>query len=175
MHVRCERRELCRFGERGSPTKRIEPIYRLSQVPTLVPKPASPTVTQEHLPRHEFTALRSVRSPWVMLDREICSLKIRVSVVRLTRIGSGRSSPCGQLRCPDSLRESVRPWPPLSHGVNRSLSLSKYPRSYSRKLTSQIWSSTSRMPTFEIATQSKHRMLGKSPNWREFPGSREKP
>jgi len=40
-------------------------------------------------------------------------LRIRVSMVRLTRIGMRRSSPFGQLRCPDSLRESVRPWPPL--------------------------------------------------------------
>jgi len=40
-------------------------------------------------------------------------LRIRVSMVRLTRIGVCRSSPFGQLRCPDSLRESVRPWPPL--------------------------------------------------------------
>jgi hypothetical protein len=31
-------------------------------------------------------------------------------------------------------------------GSTRSLSLSKYPRSYFRKLTSQTWSSTSRMP-----------------------------
>jgi predicted PurR-regulated permease PerM len=43
-------------------------------------------------------------------------LKIRVSMVRLTRIGMRRSSPFGQLHCPDSLRESVRPWPPFSTG-----------------------------------------------------------
>ena len=36
-----------------------------------------------------------------------------MSMVRLTRIGLRRSSPFGQLRCPDSLRESVRPWPPF--------------------------------------------------------------
>ena len=51
------------------------------QVPTLVPKPASPTVTQEHLPGRKSAAKRSIASPWVTLSFEICSLKIRVSVV----------------------------------------------------------------------------------------------
>ena len=51
-------------------------------VPTLVPKPGSPTVTQENLRGYEIARLRVLESPWVMLDREICSLKIRVSVVR---------------------------------------------------------------------------------------------
>ena len=45
----------------------------------------------------------------------LCSLKIRVAVVRLIQIGWGRSSPFGQLRCPDSLRESVRPWSPIQY------------------------------------------------------------
>ena len=60
-------------------------------------------------------------------------LKIRVSVVRLIerqrrclafgvcrpawpgsdRIGVGGSAPSGQLRCLDSLCESIRPWPPF--------------------------------------------------------------
>jgi hypothetical protein len=55
-------------------------------VPTLVPKQGSSGVTEEHLPESEFTALRALELAWVMLDREIRSLKIRVSVVRLTRI-----------------------------------------------------------------------------------------
>jgi len=42
-----------------------------------VPKPGSSTVTQSNLPSHNSDALRSVRSPWVMLDCEIRSLKIR--------------------------------------------------------------------------------------------------
>ena len=54
-------------------------------VPTLVPKPGSPTVTQGNLPESEFTALRALELPWVTSGHEICSLKIRVSVVRWTR------------------------------------------------------------------------------------------
>ena len=50
-------------------------------VPTLVPKPGSPNVTQGNLPSHGFAALGALGLPWVMLDREIRSLKIRVSVV----------------------------------------------------------------------------------------------
>ncbi len=51
-------------------------------VPTLVPNPGSPTVTQGNLPGHEFISKRSVVLPWVTLDREICSLKIRVCRTR---------------------------------------------------------------------------------------------
>ncbi len=51
-------------------------------VPILVPEPGSPTVTQGNPPGHEFTPKRSVALPSVTLDREICSLKIRVSGVR---------------------------------------------------------------------------------------------
>ena len=116
------------------------------QVPTLVPKPGSPTVTQGNLRCKEPAALRALESSWVMLDREICLLKIRVSVVRLMRhipvphpagalrasksaparfvirIGWGRTSPFGQLRRPDSLCESVRSWPPSStYFLQRSL------------------------------------------------------
>jgi len=47
-------------------------------VPTLVPKPGSSTVTQGNLPSYEIDELRALGLPWVMLDREICSLKIRV-------------------------------------------------------------------------------------------------
>jgi hypothetical protein len=61
-------------------------VLRGVQVPTLVPKPGSPTVTQGNLPSHNSDALRSVGLPWVMLDHEIRSLKIRVSVVPLIRI-----------------------------------------------------------------------------------------
>ena len=52
---------------------------RPAQVPTLVPKSKSPTVTQEHLPNRKSDALRALGLPWVMLDCEICLLKIRVS------------------------------------------------------------------------------------------------
>ena len=54
-------------------------------VPTLVPKPGSPTVTQEHLPSRKSDALRFLGLPWVMLDREIYLLKIRVSAVQPSR------------------------------------------------------------------------------------------
>ena len=54
-------------------------------VPTLVPKPGSPTVTQGNLPSHVIAALPALGLRQVMLDHEICSLKIRVSVVRWTR------------------------------------------------------------------------------------------
>jgi hypothetical protein len=97
-------------------------------VPTLVPKPGPPTVTQEHLPGHETDALRSFGLPWVTLDREICSLKSRVSVARLIRIGLGRFSPCGRLRRLSSLRELIRPWLPInqkaySSGADAKISL----------------------------------------------------
>ena len=119
-------------------------------MPTLVPKPGSPTVTQEQLPGRKSDALRALGLPWVTLDHEICSLKIRVLVVRLTRIGSGRSSPFGQVdsthpasrptgalrasnsaslpncRCPDSLRESVCPWPPLFLQILKRHNLGAY-------------------------------------------------
>ena len=49
------------------------------QVPTLVPKTGSSSVTQESLPESKFTALRVLGIRWVTLDREIRSLKIRVS------------------------------------------------------------------------------------------------
>jgi hypothetical protein len=51
-----------------------------SAVPTLVPKPGSSTVTQEHLPARKSGALPALGLFWVMLDSEICSLKIRMSV-----------------------------------------------------------------------------------------------
>lgn len=50
-------------------------------VPTLVPKAGPPIVTQEHLTGHEIAALHALGLPWVILDCETCSLKIRVSVV----------------------------------------------------------------------------------------------
>jgi len=101
----------------------------------------------------------------------------------------GDPHPSGRLTlfvCPDSLRESVRPWPPNTQGcipvtwftpstghlINilsgmnvegpgsiRSLPLSKYPRSYSKKLTSQIWSSTSRVPTIWSVNMLKRLIL----------------
>jgi len=49
-------------------------------VPALVPKPGSPTVTQEHQPGRESDALRALGYSWAILDSEIFSLKIRVSV-----------------------------------------------------------------------------------------------
>jgi len=51
-------------------------------VPTLVPKPGTSTATQEHLPSYEIDALRALELSQVTLGCEICSLKIRVSVVR---------------------------------------------------------------------------------------------
>ena len=53
-------------------------------MPTLVPNPGSPTVTQGNLPNQEYDALRTLGLSRVMLGHEIRSLKIRVSVVRLT-------------------------------------------------------------------------------------------
>ena len=88
----------------------------------MVPKPGSPTVTQEHLPESEFTALRSVGLRWVTQGHEICSLKIRVSVVRLIRIAFGRSSPFGRLRRLSSLCELIRPWPPSNSKTYGNLS-----------------------------------------------------
>jgi hypothetical protein len=49
-----------------------------SAVPTLMPKPGLPTVTQAHLPARKSGALPALGLSWVMLDSEICSLKIRV-------------------------------------------------------------------------------------------------
>ena len=97
-------------------------------VPTLVPKPGSPTVTQAKLTGHESTALRVLALLWLRSGREICSLKIRVSVVRLME---------RQLRCPDSLRKSVRPWPPFFSGVLRSHGLLLIPDG-TDKLTSRL-------------------------------------
>jgi hypothetical protein len=55
-------------------------------VPTLVPKPGSPTVTQQNLPGYEIEATRALGLPWVTSGHEICSLKIRVSVVDLLAV-----------------------------------------------------------------------------------------
>jgi len=49
-------------------------------VPTLVPKPRSPTVTQENLPCRKSDALSALGRSQVTLDREVYSLKIRMSV-----------------------------------------------------------------------------------------------
>ena len=70
------------------------------QVPTLVPKPGSPTVTQEHLPGHEIAAIRVLGLPWVMLDSECRSLKIRVSVVQPRRAAQtdAHSAPAGRAK-----------------------------------------------------------------------------
>ena len=46
------------------------------EVPTLVPKPGSLTVTQESLPGRKSAALRDIGLPWVTSDHEFCSLKI---------------------------------------------------------------------------------------------------
>jgi hypothetical protein len=90
-------------------------MLQYRRVPTLVPKSLLPTVTQEHLPGRKSDALRALESCQVTVDREIYSLKIRVSrtenyslsvqirvppcSVRLIRIGLGRSSPLrGALR-----------------------------------------------------------------------------
>jgi hypothetical protein len=60
-------------------------LYVNLRVPVLVPKPGSSTVTLEHLPGRKSDALRALGLSWVLLDRGICSLKIRVSVVRFRR------------------------------------------------------------------------------------------
>ncbi len=92
-------------------------------VPTLMPKPGSATAMQENVPGRKSDALRALGLPRVMLDHKIYSLKIRVSVVRLTRIDSGRFSPYGQLRCLDSLCESIPPWPPIPPRKARRIQL----------------------------------------------------
>ena len=46
------------------------------QVPTLVPKPGSPAVTQDYLPCYESTAKRYVGLRRVTLDCDTCSLDI---------------------------------------------------------------------------------------------------
>ena len=55
--------------------------WQSGSVPTLVPKPGSPIVTQEHLAGCKSDAHRALGISWVMLDHEIGALKIRVSVV----------------------------------------------------------------------------------------------
>ncbi len=50
-------------------------------VPIFVPKSGSLTLTQEHLPGRISEALRAPGLSWVMLNREIQSPKISVSVV----------------------------------------------------------------------------------------------
>ena len=45
-------------------------------MPTLVPKPGLPTITQQHLPGREIAAIHALESRQIMLDCEICSLKI---------------------------------------------------------------------------------------------------
>lgn len=52
-------------------------------VPTLVPKPASPTVTQENPTIYKFTVLRALGLPCVTSGHAICSLKIRMSVPKM--------------------------------------------------------------------------------------------
>ncbi len=87
-------------------------------VPTLVPNPGSPTVTQGNLPGREFTSKCSVALPWVTLDRDICSLKIRVSVV--DRCGRPVPHPEGTLRVSKLVPDKfVRPWPP--HGLSLTI------------------------------------------------------
>ena len=67
-------------NNQNAPIARIADLPALS-VPVLVPKPGSPTVTQEHLPGRKSDALRALGLSWFMLDSEVRSLKIRVSVV----------------------------------------------------------------------------------------------
>ena len=68
-------------------------MSNIQKVPSLVPKPGSPTVTQGKLPCQKSTRIRHGGLSQAAHGREICLLKIRVSGVRLTRIGSGRFSP----------------------------------------------------------------------------------
>jgi hypothetical protein len=71
-------------------------------VPILVPKPGSPTVTQGNLPGGEIYANRALGLPRVMLDCEICSLKIRVSCTerQFTNRLERRYSMLGSSRAP---------------------------------------------------------------------------
>jgi len=73
---------------------------RYCQVPTLVPKPGSPTVTQGNLPDRKSDALRALALSWVMLDCETRGLKIRVSVVQPSRAAAtdARSAPEGRAK-----------------------------------------------------------------------------
>ncbi len=71
-------------------------------------------LTPAKVPPH-FTGSSQVRGA-----KQRSGLKIRVSLIRLIRIGLGRSSPFGQLRCPDSIRELIRPWPPLPFCIKPS-------------------------------------------------------
>ena len=50
--------------------------WKSGSVPTLVPKPASPTVTQEHPPGGKSDALGALESPWV---RSLLSHKLKIS------------------------------------------------------------------------------------------------
>lgn len=54
-------------------------------VPTLVPKPESPIVTQDNLARRKSGAPGALGLSQVTLDREFRSLKIRLSVVQPRR------------------------------------------------------------------------------------------
>ena len=98
--------------ERRHQSKQGRTDFPLFPVPTLVPNPTSTTVTQGNLPRQGSDALRAPGLSWVILDREIRSLKIRVSVVRLTRAFGARPSGsfaslvalAGRLRRPNRLR-----------------------------------------------------------------------
>jgi hypothetical protein len=75
-------------------------MLQYRRVPTLVPKSLLPTVTQEHLPGRKSDALRALESCQVTVDREIYSLKIRVSVVRLIQIDwLSILTPAGRTAC----------------------------------------------------------------------------
>jgi hypothetical protein len=97
-----------------------------AQVPTLLPNSGSPTVMQRNLGCQEFASRRSIALPWVRQDREICSLKIRVSVVDWLRIIHG---PCPHFvrvaaRTKSASCRFVRPWPPVFQRL--SLPLRQY-------------------------------------------------
>jgi len=101
-------------------------------VPALVPKPGTPTVTQEHLLVRYFEALRALGLSWVMLDSEICSLKIRVSALQPSRAAAtdARSAPAGRAKQVNSA--------PGHHLSSSRATASKSPFSLSSRVNSMI-------------------------------------
>jgi hypothetical protein len=73
------------FGEKGGALYRVHYRDRTDfsafSVPTLVPEPGLPDVTQANLTPQNFAALHALGLSQVTLGCEIYSLNIRVSVV----------------------------------------------------------------------------------------------
>ncbi len=139
--------------------------YRKIPVPTLVHKPGSLNVTQRHLPGDEIAALRALGLPWVMIDREICSLKIRVSVVRFRPWPPFLISQLGRIR-PDSIIQKslqVPIWCPLRRGTNRISLMLNVCFSRKRTFSDSISEVSGLMSAFLQSGRFYH---GKFPNFR---------